>query len=332
MIVILCKPFKKGIIITYKGGHFAMKKVLVLCMAALMSIGLCACGSSKSKEDIKENIKKNDLVIVVNLREDKHNYYDENGKCYLVGEETECRRIIKKDKDADNDIIQIINEDTYITVPLKNGKIDKIVSITVDGTYEYDLTNKTKYAELYSKGSVSSCNYYYEGSKKDDPCGDNRKEDADAIKKSYDDFLKDIDLSEDEFMNFINEYAKDEMETTRKAVKEKYKKQKDLTAYEIEDMLNEHYGARKTDDGSYMLFNKGDDDSNFMVAYDQEDSSKLASITYYNELFSGEIGSDNLFVYVYYPETGKEAGVSHGGVCIYDLNNEESIGKESCDA
>ena len=305
-----------------------MKKVSVLCMAALMSISLCACGSSNSKEDIKKNIKEKDYLISSNVREDKNNYYDENGKCYADGKETDCRRIIKTD--SDNDVIKLSNSDITITASVQKDKVSKISFSNMDGSFDYDLKKKTKSVYIYSNGSESSCTYYYEGSKKDNSCDDSRKEDADAIKKPYDDLLKDIDLSEDEFVSFLNEYAGDELKTIRKTVKDKYMKQEDLSAYEIEDMLNEHYGATKTPDGSYMLFNKEDDGANFMVAYDKDDSSKIASITYYNDLFSGESGTDDLLVYIYYPETGKEAGVSHEAVCVFDLVNEKSIGKETC--
>ena len=326
MIVILCKPFKKGIIMIHKGGHFAMKKILVLCMAALMSIGLCACGNSKSKEDIKESIKGKGYLINVKLREDKNNYYDEDGKCYADGKETDCRRIIKTNYESDS--VQVTNSDISINASIQNDKVSSIEFYNGDGTYGYDIKQKSKRVYLYMEGK--SCNYYYEGSKDENACDESYKKDADATKKRYDDFLKDIDLSEDEFVDFLNEYAGDELKTIRKTVKDKYMKQEDLTAYEIEDMLNEHYRARKSDDGSYMLFNKGEDESNFRVAYNQDDPSKIASISYYNELFSGELGSDDLFMYIYYPDSGKEVGVSHEATCLYDLVAEESIGKESC--
>lgn len=179
-----------------------MKKLFTYGILASIFIGGCA--TTKTPEQSYKSLKNYSSKILVNYRDINGDYRDVNNSCYNIdGVEKKCTRILKEPNYNYEVILYNDDNDAIISVDVDNGKSGNI-------TYMEDSQATNYFVKDVNDEIISSS----DGAALDD------------VKKDYKEILSNIGLSENEFRDSVEYFAKKEGKSIIDQALKEYKLQK----------------------------------------------------------------------------------------------------------
>lgn len=300
-----------------------MKKALNLLVVLGLCFGLTGCGgSSKTPEETLEAIKTYTDKIFIDTGNSNDDYRDLDGYCYNhQGIKKTCDRI----KGDINDFysLKIMNDEKYIDVHVdENGSTPLLMYFDEDEMSSYFNSYEKKNEGVYLSGD-KSCQFYFNGKDddvdEDDLCDSSRKEEAEKVKKDFENMLSDIGITEQDLKDFVSWYAKDEGKKLIEELKEEKNNQKPLTNEDIKEMLSEDFQFTKLDDDSVYM---EDSLSHNTVMFLKKNDEHQDAMAYQYDLY------DDIKLYIY--SDGRYIAINDDKTCDYSLNDETSIKHSDC--
>lgn len=301
-----------------------MKKILSLLLILGLCVGLVGCGggSSKTPEETLEAIKTYTDKIFIDTGNSNDDYRDLDGYCYNhQGIKKTCDRI----KGDINDFysLKIMNDEKYIDVHVdEDGSTPLLMYFDEDEMSSYFNSYEKKNEGVYLSGD-KSCQFYFNGKDddvdEDDLCDSSRKEEAEKVKKDFENMLSDIGITEQDLKDFVSWYAKDEGKKLIEELKEEKNNQKPLTNEEIKNILSNKYDFTKLDDKSIYMEDSDLGYSELLFVPKQADHQDAM-------VFKSKFAND-VTLYIY--KNGDFVGAD-ANECSYSINDKKIISKGDC--
>lgn len=296
-----------------------MKKILSLLLILGLCVGLVGCGggSSKTPEETLEAIKTYTNKILVDDLNWYDDYRDVEGNCYNHdGIKKTCGRI--KGEIKDYYILKIMKENESLDMSIiVDGDISDITYYNDNASYTYSDNVKTvSFME-------DDCKYILSGESdvidEEDLCDSSRKEEAEKVKKAYEEMLSDIGITEKELKEFASWYAQNDGKKIIENLKEEKKNQKPITNDEIKDILSNKYDFTKLDDKSIYMEDSDLGYSELLFVPKQADHQDAM-------VFKSKFAND-VTLYIY--KNGDFVGAD-ANECSYSINDKKIISKGDC--